>query len=211
MKIDNIQEIWQSESNNQDQPILNQLSASEKFQNPIRKIKRNMIFEFVCYLLSFFLILKVAARNEAFLNEKLSNYYIVFAVQGMVCLAFFYQFYLFYKTISKVQLTTLKNLIIFRYELKIALHIYRIYCYLFAIIALPTILVILFQIGQISFEINNIDIVKWLLSIAPSGILITFFFIFLFTELYLYTSYGIYIKRVDKILKEMEDQVDENV
>ncbi|MFY7860701.1 MAG: hypothetical protein ACOVP5_00635, partial [Chitinophagales bacterium] len=62
-------------------------------------------------------------------------YYTVFAAEVILSLLFFIQFYQFYKTINKPQFSTLKSLIAFRYELKIALHIYRIYSYLFSMVA----------------------------------------------------------------------------
>jgi hypothetical protein len=210
MKMDNLQEIWQSESQ-MNQPKLNQLSASEKFQNPIQKIKRNMIYEFIGSMIGFVFTLTIMRKYDSFLSDNMSMYYTVFAVEVILSLLFFIQFYQFYKTINKPQFSTLKSLIAFRYELKIALHIYRIYCYLFSMIAIPFVVSILIQICQISFELENLNIGKWLLVNAPIAILGSFFFTLLVTELYMYASYGLYIKRVDNILEDLEDKDGEQV
>ena len=57
-----------------------------------------------------------------------------------------------------------------------------------------------------TFELENLNIGKWLLANAPIAILGSFFFTLLVTELYIYASYGLYIKRVDYILEDLEDK-----
>ncbi|MFY7860702.1 MAG: hypothetical protein ACOVP5_00640, partial [Chitinophagales bacterium] len=59
-----MQEIWQSESQ-LTQPKLNQLKSSEKFQNPIHKIKRNMIYEFIGSMIGFVFTLLILTKYDS--------------------------------------------------------------------------------------------------------------------------------------------------
>ncbi|MFY7860714.1 MAG: hypothetical protein ACOVP5_00700, partial [Chitinophagales bacterium] len=77
--------------------------------------------------------------------------------------------------------------------------------------AIPFVVSILIQICQISFELENLNPGKWLLVNAPIAILGSFVFTLLVTELYIYVSYGIYIKRVDYVLEDLEEKDGEQV
>ena len=205
MNIDDLKDAW-----NHDEPKGMQLALSTaalgKTNSAIGRIRRNMKSEFIAVLISyiFFVSLMFYGIHSAFVFNVASVFmFIILLLNGF----YFFRFYLFYKSISRYDLSMRNSIGKIAYELELNAEIYKTYN--FCITPVAVLIAFILLCGN-----NGIGFSRYILSsnffTSPQGlltafavILVSFIITYICINLHIKTQYGKYLTELKLVMDDL--------
>lgn len=206
MDIENLKNIWQNQTT--DSTAIEEIINSPSYHNPLRRIKKNMICECLFTWLSIGALIFILYRYQIGLSEHISTIAVLLGIGIIFTLLLHIRFYFLYQKMNFKVNTTFHSLIKFKYELNSALHLYRIGSYVMSLFVIPVTLIIMFKLSFISIKFTEVQILQWIQKNFLYILLNIFAFVFIATEIVLYLSYGMYVKRINKLIDKLDSDVE---
>jgi len=199
MNFDNLKNEWQANDAEELNISADMLKIKEA-RTPIDIIRRKMKLEFN-YQLVTLIILALLPYILGFSPNMKLMYLAFYAVTCGFTAYYFFKFYQFYKHSYDMSMDTRKSILWFYYEMKLNVELYKALTYIITFIGLAFISVYLF--------IEKASIFARLVSkLSPVYILLNCFITILIigaiTELWAWYYYGKYLKRVKKVVDELD-------
>lgn len=199
MDFDDIKNDWSAESA-EEASISGDMFKIKQAHTPIDIIRRKMKHEFFCQIV---VLIFMAIIPYLFgFSDKMKLVYIIFyAITCGFTAYYFFKFYMFYKNSYDMSMDTRKSILWFYYEMKLNVELYKALTYIVAFIGVAYISVYLFiekasVFGKILDKLSTTYI---LLNCFISILIIGFI-----TELWAWYYYGKYLKRIKKVIDELD-------
>lgn len=199
MNFDDIKNEWHASDSDEINISADMLKIKEA-RMPIDIIRRKMKHEFNYQIIALIIMALLPYILGFSPNMKLM-YLAFYAITCGFTAYYFFKFYQFYKHSYDMSLDTRKSILWFYYEMKLNVELYKALTYIIAFIGLAFISVYLF--------IEKASIFARLVSkLSPVYILLNCFVTILIigaiTELWAWYYYGKYLKRVKKVVDELD-------
>lgn len=199
MNFDNLKNEWNANDAEETNISADMLKIKEA-RTPIDIIRRKMKHEFN-YQLVALIIMALLPYILGFSPNMKLMYLAFYAITCGFTAYYFFKFYQFYKHSYDMSLDTRKSILWFYYEMKLNIELYKALTYIIAFIGLAFMSVYLF--------IEKASIFARLVSkLSPVYILLNCFVTILIigaiTELWAWYYYGKYLKRVKKVVDELD-------
>lgn len=205
MSFDKLKEQWHQESS-ENIDIPDDLSKLRRAHTPIDLVRKTMRNEFFVQI--FTLIASIFVPKILHFNSVLMGIYMFFyALMVVFTLYYFYKFFVFYKRSYDLTFDSRKNLLWFYYELKLNIELYKALTYILIFITQSFVIVAVFVINGNKMD----DMLEKLSHISSSNIhvlLIAFAVMlvsFLLAESWSNFSYGKQLKRIKKVLDQLDE------
>lgn len=199
MNFDDLKNEWNAdntEANNISEAMLKVKEA----RTPIDIIRRKMKHEF-SYQIVALVIMALLPYGFNFSANMKHIYLAFYAITCGFTAYYFFKFYRFYKNSYDMSLDSRKSILWFYYEMKLNIELYKALTYIISFIGVAFISVYLFVEKASIF-------VKIIGNLSPVYILLNCFISILIigviTELWAWYYYGKYLKRVQKIVDELD-------
>ncbi|MBC6112745.1 hypothetical protein ACFOG5_23415 [Pedobacter fastidiosus] len=199
MNFDNLKNEWNANDAEETNISADMLKIKEA-RTPIDIIRRKMKHEFN-YQVVALIIMALLPYILGFSPNMKLMYLAFYAITCGFTAYYFFKFYQFYKHSYDMSLDTRKSILWFYYEMKLNIELYKALTYIIAFIGLAFMSVYLF--------IEKASIFARLVSkLSPVYILLNCFVTILIigaiTELWAWYYYGKYLKRVKKVVDELD-------
>lgn len=199
MNFDDIKDDWNSADAAEETISASMLKIKEA-HTPIDIIRRKMKHEFF-YQVFFLVIMAFLPAVASFSATTKMAYLACFAIICGFSAYYFFKFYKFYKNSYDMSMDSRKSILWFYYEMKLNIELYKALTYIVAFISV-TFGAIYILVEQTSY------IPKILAKLSPVYILLNCFIsiliIGIITELWAWYYYGKYLKRVKKVVDELD-------
>ncbi|WP_316797587.1 hypothetical protein [Pedobacter agri] len=199
MNFDELKNEWNADGA-EETNISEDMLKIKQARTPIDIIRRKMKHELNYQLLA--LVLMAAFPYLFGLSPQMKLVYLAFyAITCGFTAHYFFKFYRFYKNSYDMTMDSRKSILWFFYEMKLNIELYKALTYIIAFIWVGFIAVYLLieKTGAIN---------KVLAKLSPTYILlncfVTIIIIGIITELWAWYYYGKYLKRVKKIVDELD-------
>jgi hypothetical protein len=205
MNIDDLKDAW-----NHDEPKDMHLPVSTadlgKTTSAVERIRKNMKSEFVATLISYGIILLFLYKHPQIsfmFNIAVIFLFIIFIINCY----YFSRFYIFYKSISRYDLSIKESIQKIVYEMELNTEIYKTYSFSVAPLAVLITLAIIynpeksFYIQQMINSDAHISLVNllWIFLV----IIISFMVTYLGINFHVRTQYGKYLSELKKIMEDL--------
>lgn len=199
MNFDDIKNDWSTEST-EEASISEDMFKIKQAHTPIDIIRKKMKHEFFYQLVA--LIFMAILPYLFNFSDKIKLVYIIFyAITCGFTAYYFFKFYMFYKNSYDMSMDTRKSILWFYYEMKLNVELYKALTYIIAFIGVAFISMYLFIEKASIFS-------KILARLSPTYVLlncfITILIIGVITELWAWYYYGKYLKRIKKVVDELD-------
>ncbi|PWS30227.1 hypothetical protein [Pedobacter paludis] len=199
MNFDNLKNEW-SANDAEELNISADMLKIKEARTPIDIIRRKMKHEFNYQIVALVIMALLPYLLNFSPNMKLM-YLAFYAITCGFTAYYFFKFYQFYKHSYDMSMDTRKSILWFYYEMKLNVELYKALTYIISFIGLAFIAVYLF--------IEKASIFARLVSkLSPVYILLNCFITILIigaiTELWAWYYYGKYLKRVKKVVDELD-------
>ncbi|MFW0718768.1 hypothetical protein [Pedobacter sp. N23S346] len=199
MNFDELKNEWEADGASETNISADMLKIREA-HSPIDIIRRKMKHEFTYQIIS--LVLMAAIPYFFGFSANIEMVYLVFyAITCGFIAYYFFKFYQFYKNSYDMSMDSRKSILWFFYEMKLNIELYKALTYIIVFVWVGFLAVYLLfeKMGAIN---------KILTKLSPAYILlncfITILIIGVITELWAWYYYGKYLKRVKKIVDELD-------
>lgn len=199
MNFEELKNEWEADGASETNISADMLKIREA-HSPIDIIRRKMKHEFTYQIIS--LVLMAAIPYFFGFSANIKMVYLVFyAVTCGFIAYYFFKFYRFYKNSYDMSMDSRKSILWFFYEMKLNIELYKALTYIIVFVWVGFLAVYLLfeKMGAIN---------KILTKLSPAYILlncfITILIIGVITELWAWYYYGKYLKRVKKIVDELD-------
>jgi hypothetical protein len=198
MNFDDLKNEWNAEE--AETNISADMLKIKQAHTPIDIIRKKMKHEFF-YQVFFLAIMAFLPTVTAFSATTKMAYLACFAITCGFTAYYFFKFYKFYKNSYDMSMDSRKSILWFYYEMKLNIELYKALTYIVAFISV-TFGAIYILVEQTSY------IPKILANLSPVYILLNCFISILIigaiTELWAWYYYGKYLKRVKKVVDELD-------
>jgi len=209
MNIDELKDAW-----NQDEPKGMHLPVSTamlgKTRSAVGRIRRNMKTEFIAVLVSYTMFVALmfyGVQSVLFFNVASIFMFIIIVLNGF----YFFRFFLFYKSISRYDLSVKNSIRRVTYELELNAEIYKTYNFCvtpLAVLITFTLLCGNRGIGFMSYMLaSNFFTSPWNLLISFSVILISFAVTYVCINHHVRLQYGRHITELKEIMDDLGDEI----
>ncbi|RDC55725.1 hypothetical protein DU508_15765 [Pedobacter chinensis] len=199
MNFDNIKNEWNT-TDQEETNISADMLRIKQAHTPIDIIRKKMKHEFF-YQIVALIIMALFPYFFGFSAEMKLVYLIFYAITCGFTAYYFFKFYRFYKNSYDMSIDTRKSILWFYYEMKLNIELYKALTYIVAFIGVAFIAVYLFVEKASVFN-------KILSKLSPVYLLLNCFISILIigviTELWAWYYYGKYLKRVKKVVDELD-------
>ena len=199
MNFDNLKNEWNSGDADETNISEDMLKIKQAY-TPIDLIRKKMKHEFFYQVVALILI-ALFPYFFGFSNDMKLVYLIFYAITCGFTAYYFFKFYLFYKNSYDMSMDTRKSILWFYYEMKLNIELYKALTYIVAFIGVAFMAVYLFVEKASIFS-------KIMSKLSPVYLLLNCFISILIigviTELWAWYYYGKYLKRVKKVIDELD-------
>lgn len=199
MNFDDLKNEWESDGESDTNISADMLKIKEA-HSPIDIIRRKMKHEFTCQIVSL-IFMGVIPYFFGFSAIMEMVYLVFYAITCGFTAYYFFKFYRFYKNSYDMTMDSRKSILWFFYEMKLNIELYKALTYIivFVWVGFLAVYLLLEKMGAIN---------KILTKLSPAYLLlncfITILIIGVITELWAWYYYGKYLKRVKKIVDELD-------
>lgn len=199
MNFDDIKNDWNNPDAGSETISASMLKVKEA-HTPIDIIRKKMKHEFF-YQIFFLVIMFFLPVMISFSATTQIAYLACYAIICGFSAYYFFKFYKFYKNSYDMSMDSRKSILWFYYEMKLNIELYKALTYIVAFIAVA--------FGAIYILVEqNANLSKILVKLSPVYILLNCFIsiliIGIITELWAWYYYGKYLKRVKKVVDELD-------
>ncbi|WP_421942988.1 hypothetical protein [Pedobacter sp.] len=199
MNFDDIKNEWNAE-NVEETNISENMLKIKKARTPIDIIRKKMKHEFN-YQIAALIFLAVIPYFFSFSANMNLTYYTFYAIICGFTAYYFFKFYKFYKNSYDMSMDSRKSILWFFYEMKLNIELYKALTYIIGFICLAFFAVYLF--------VEKASVFARILSkLSPVYLILNCFISILIigaiTELWAWYYYGKYLKRVKKVVDELD-------
>lgn len=199
MNFDDLKKEWESDGESETNISADMLKIKEA-HSPIDIIRRKMKHEFTYQIVSL-IFMGVIPYFFGFSAIMEMVYLVFYAITCGFTAYYFFKFYRFYKNSYDMSMDSRKSILWFFYEMKLNIELYKALTYIivFIWVGFLAVYLLLEKMGAIN---------KILKKLSPAYLLlncfITILIIGVITELWAWYYYGKYLKRVKKIVDELD-------
>ncbi|SDE22027.1 hypothetical protein [Pedobacter soli] len=199
MNFDDIKNDWNNPDAGSETISASMLKVKEAY-TPIDIIRKKMKHEFF-YQIFFLVVMFFLPVTISFSTTTQMAYLACYAIICGFSAYYFFKFYKFYKNSYDMSMDSRKSILWFYYEMKLNIELYKALTYIVAFIAVA--------FGAIYILVEeNADLSKILARLSPVYVLLNCFIsiliIGIITELWAWYYYGKYLKRVKKVVDELD-------
>jgi hypothetical protein len=206
MNFDDLKNSW-ADATVEDMPSLIEHLPLEATSPAVNKIRRNMRNEFIAQVLSYWVIIIVfiaVSKTALSILIVILSTFILLMQTGY----YFWRFYIFYRQISRYDLSLKKSIRKFIYELELNIEIYKTYSFCAMPLATLAGLAILAPHVVTAFVRYLIDSGSW---ISPGPLVLTAIILVIsqgitafFVNLHIKIQYGRYLKELKTLMDDLE-------
>ena len=199
MNFDDLKNEWESDGESETNISADMLKIKEA-HSPIDIIRRKMKHEFTYQIVSL-IFMGVIPYFFGFSAIMEMVYLVFYAITCGFTAYYFFKFYRFYKNSYDMSMDSRKSILWFFYEMKLNIELYKALTYIivFVWVGFLAVYLLIEKMGAIN---------KILTKLSPAYLLlncfITILIIGVITELWAWYYYGKYLKRVKKIVDELD-------
>ena len=199
LNLENLKTAWNNQDLSMDRPQHN-LEIIESVQNPIDKTRLQMKRELIVQLISIVLI-----AFCPFYFKFSGGFLIIFTTFFLLGLGFtsyyFIKFYRFYKKSYELNYNTLKNLTWFKYELLLAIELYKALTFILLSLGIGFVI----YTKNIFFSNVDLQLNSFGYLYLSMNIIVTFVVVYVITELVIKSTYGKYLNQIQKVIDQLEE------
>jgi len=202
MNFDEIKSEWNAEDGEKTSVSENMLKIKQA-RTPVDTIRNKMKHEFFYQVLVLILMAFVPYLFN-FSAHSTTAYLAFYAVTCGFSAYYFFKFYRFYKNSYDMSMDSRKNILWFYYEMKLNIELYKALTYIIAFIGIAFLATLLFIE---KFYVFNKIVSKLSTFYLLINCFVTILFIGVITELWAWYYYGKHLKKVKKIVDELDSEV----
>lgn len=199
MNFDDLKNEWNADDTAETGISENMLNIKQA-RTPIDIIRKKMKHEFF-YQVAALIIMALVPYLFDFSAQIKMIYLVFYAITCGFTAYYFFKFYRFYKNSYDMSMDSRKSILWFYYEMKLNVELYKALTYIVAFIGVAFFAIYLFVERASIF-------VKIMSKLSPVYILLNCFIsiiiIGVITELWAWYYYGKYLKRVKKVVDELD-------
>ncbi|MCX2575208.1 hypothetical protein [Pedobacter sandarakinus] len=198
MNFDDLKNEWSAE-NPVDIHISENMLKIEEARTPIDIIRRKMKHEFY-YQIVALVILALFPYLFGLSTEMRLIYMVFYAITCGFTAHYFFKFYRFYKNSYDMSMDSRKNVLWFYYEMKMNIELYKALTYIITFIGVAFLAVYWFttKAGVFAKITSQLSTIYLLLNCFVAIVVIGFI-----TEWWAWHYYGRYLKRLKKVVDEL--------
>ena len=204
MDFNDIQNAWKNEQT-ENVVLPNNLEKIQSANTPLDQIRKNLKKEFIYQIISIVLIGLIPLLLH-FPAKGIVLFYLLFSLFTAVCVYYFVKFYLFYKRLSTIALTTKDNLYETYFDIRLNMELYKTFGF-----ALTPFL-ILYLIGLFYYQLSKIPnffadgFTNYQLIGLFSVVVFCMLFMGIALEWWVHRFYGKYAKEIRKVIDELKEE-----
>lgn len=199
MNFDNLKNEWREENSSEPNISADMLKIKQA-RTPIDIIRRKMKHEFN-YQIVALVILAIIPYYFGFSASTKQVYFVFYAITCGFTAYYFFKFYRFYKNSYDMGTDSRKSILWFYYEMKLNIELYKALTYIIAFIGVAFFAMYLFLEKTSTYT-------KILSHLSPIYLILNCFISILIigviTELWAWYYYGKYLKRLKKVVDELD-------
>ncbi|WP_231459989.1 MULTISPECIES: hypothetical protein [unclassified Pedobacter] len=199
MNFDDLKKEWSADSG-QEINISGNMLKIKQARTPIDIIRRKMKHEFN-YQIAAIIILALFPYLFGLSDEMKMIYFVFYTIICGFTAYYFVKFFKFYKNAYDMSMDSRKNILWFYYEMKMNIELYKALTYIITFISVSffAVYLVMEKTSIYSKIMTNISPIYLLINCFVSILIIG-----VITELWAWRYYGRYLKRLKKVVDELD-------
>lgn len=199
MNFDDIKPMWDSDQSS-DMKLPNKISQLKRAHGPLDQIRKNMRYEFYAQIVAVVLMGFLFPLHFNFRPELIAPFFALYAVMVAITVYFLVKYYLFYKALSNITLTSREHLYNLYFEIRLHMEIYKAFSY-----SLVPFVLIFIGMVALSSKKDMLLISTKEIYIMVAAFAVTMALIAIGTSAWVNVFYGKYAKRIKALLDELNE------